>query len=119
MPRTSRHSTGRKPDRYDVFRERLLKGRQELIDRLGSRCGERIVEFGGGTGRNQLFLGESLHTLERVDLVDLCPALLDMARERFSGNKNVHLVEADAVTWQPEAPVDRTYFSYSLSMIPY
>jgi len=28
------------------------------------------------------------------------------------------MIEADATTWQPDAPVDCVYFSYSLTMIP-
>jgi S-adenosylmethionine-diacylgycerolhomoserine-N-methlytransferase len=115
--------------RYDVFRERLLNGRQELIDRLGVPDGGRMVELGGGTGRNLLFFGDRLSALQDVCVVDLCPALLDEARKKAVGMSNearkkavgmsnVRLVEADAVTWQPDAPVDLVYFSYSLTMIP-
>ena len=104
--------------RYDVFRERLLSGRQELIDRLEVPNGGRMVELGGGTGRNLLFFGDRLAALQEVCVVDLCPALLDEARKTAAGMANVRLVEADAVSWQPDAPVDLVYFSYSLTMIP-
>jgi S-adenosylmethionine-diacylgycerolhomoserine-N-methlytransferase len=56
--------------------------------------------------------------LESVALVDLCPALLDRARRRIQDLPNVRAVEADAVTYRPARPVDRVYFSYSLTMIP-
>jgi S-adenosylmethionine-diacylgycerolhomoserine-N-methlytransferase len=104
--------------RYDVFRERLLNGRRELIDRLVVPHGGRMVELGGGTGRNLLFFGDRLSALDEVCVVDLCPALLDEARGKSAGMSNVRLVEADAVTWRPHGPVDLVYFSYSLTMIP-
>jgi S-adenosylmethionine-diacylgycerolhomoserine-N-methlytransferase len=104
--------------RYDDFRERLLKGRKELIDNLATWPGARVVELGGGTGRNLLFFGDRLKTLGRVDLVDLCPALLEQARVKTSSMANVHITEADAVTWKPEEPADIVYLSYALTMIP-
>jgi S-adenosylmethionine-diacylgycerolhomoserine-N-methlytransferase len=76
------------------------------------------VELGAGTGRNLGFLGERLPALGSVELVDLCPALLDRARRRTRGLPNVRVVEADAVTYRPARPVDLVYFSYSLTMIP-
>jgi S-adenosylmethionine-diacylgycerolhomoserine-N-methlytransferase len=103
---------------YDAFRERLLHGRAELMERLAPEPGAAVVELGAGTGRNLGFLGERLATLESVTLVDLCPALLEQARRRTRGLPNVRVVEADACTYRPAAPVDLVYFSYSLTMIP-
>jgi len=107
---------------YDAFRERLLHGRAELLELLGPRPGETIVELGAGTGRNldllRDLLGEDLAGLGRVDLVDLCPALLEQARRRARGLPNVRVVEADAVSYCPASPADLVYFSYSLTMIP-
>ncbi|MFY9974455.1 MAG: class I SAM-dependent methyltransferase, partial [Chromatiaceae bacterium] len=56
--------------------------------------------------------------LGQVDLVDLCPALLEQARRCTRGLANVRVVEADAVTYRPERPVDCVYLSYALTMIP-
>jgi S-adenosylmethionine-diacylgycerolhomoserine-N-methlytransferase len=103
---------------YDAFRERLLRGRAELMERLAPAPGEVLVELGAGTGRNLDFLGARLAALGRVDLVDLCPALLEQARRRTRGLPNVRVVEADAVGYRPEGPVDCVYFSYALTMIP-
>jgi len=107
-------------DDYDRFRERLLRGRERLIARLVAQLPPqaRIVELGGGTGRNLDFFGERLHDVASFDLVDLCPALLDRARARIARHPQVRMIEADATTWQPDAPVDCVYFSYSLTMIP-
>ena len=60
-------------EHYDRFRERLLHGRRELIERLDPRPGQSVVELGGGTGRNLEFLGDRVGTLGRfaVDRVRL------------------------------------------------
>jgi len=109
---------GPQANRYDDFRERLLQGREDLIDRLQPPSGGRIVELGAGTGRNLLFFGDRLATFEQVELVDLCPALLAEARRRTADMPNVRVIEGDAVHWRPKAPVDVVYFSYALTMIP-
>ncbi|MGA7983844.1 MAG: methyltransferase domain-containing protein [Burkholderiales bacterium] len=103
---------------YDRFRARLLAGREELIERLPVREGARVVELGAGTGRNAESFGARLVKLERLELVDLCPALLEQARERAKRLPNVVAIEADATRYRPAAPADCAYFSYSLSMIP-
>lgn len=103
---------------YDGFRERLLPGRGELLNWLAPSPGERIVELGAGTGRNPAYLGARVAELGELTLVDLCPSLLAQARQRWDHAGNVRVIEADACTWQPPAPVDAVYFSYALTMIP-
>ncbi len=105
-------------DRYDAFRERLLHGREELIRLLDPPARGRVVELGGGTGRNLGFFGDRLAQLESVQIVDLCPALLERARQRAQGLPNVVVTQGDACTWRPAEPVDAVLFSYALTMIP-
>ena len=72
---------------YDAFRDRLLHGREQLISDLQARLpqtGAHIIELGGGTGRNLEFFGPQLETFSQVTLVDLCPALLEQARQKFA-----------------------------------
>jgi len=108
--------------RYDAFRERLLHGRRELIERLAIAPGGTVIDMGGGTGRNLDFFGVRMLSLARVEVVDLCPALLDRARQRCAQWPDVAVaVEADATTYRPMAGVNRAdcvIFSYSLTMIP-
>lgn len=101
---------------YDAFRERLLHGRDDLIKRLPASG--RLVELGGGTGRNLLAWGSRLEQFDQVTLVDLCRPLLAEAQQRWQHHPKIQLVHADATTWQPEQPVDCVYFSYALTMIP-
>jgi S-adenosylmethionine-diacylgycerolhomoserine-N-methlytransferase len=106
---------------YDRFRERLLPGRDELIEALAAAlpdAGGTLVELGAGTGRNAERFGARLERFEAVHLVDLCEALAALARRRHAARPQVAVTLADATTWRPPAPVDCVYFSYALTMIP-
>ena len=126
LPRNASHADalagfyGPQADRYDDFRERLLQGRAEMIQALPCGAGDRVVELGGGTGRNLEFFGARLKGFAAVVVVDLCRPLLDVAAKRVSaaGMSNVSVVGADATTYQPDAPVDCVYLSYALTMMP-
>jgi S-adenosylmethionine-diacylgycerolhomoserine-N-methlytransferase len=103
--------------RYDAFRERLLHGRSELIERLVIPPDGTAVELGGGTGSNIDRFGSRLERLRLYTLVDLCPALLAQARPRATRHGNGELVEADATRFRPREPVDCVFFSYALTMV--
>jgi len=106
---------------YDSFRERLLRGRRDLIEALPIPVGGHLIDVGGGTGKSIEWRAPRLSELSSVTVVDLCEPLLQIARRRVStyGWENVHVVRADATSHQPaEGPVDAIIFSYSLSMIP-
>ena len=124
MPRAKSHAEALKAfyapqaRHYDRFRERLLQGRETLIGRLPLPDGARIVELGGGTGRNAEFFGTKLDRVESLTIVDVCAPLLAEARERARGIPQLRVVEADATTHEPDEPVDVVYFSYALTMIP-
>ena len=105
-------------EHYDAFRARLLQGRGELIRKLAPEPRAHVVELGCGTGANLVHFGDGLARLGRLDLVDLCPSLLEQARRRTMHMGNVQVVQADACTYDPGHPVDCVYFSYSLTMIP-
>lgn len=104
--------------RYDAFRERLLNGRANLIEKLDIKPGEKVVELGAGTGRNAEYYADRIPALDSLTLVDLCPSLLGKARERAAGWPNAQVLEADVTDWQPAVPADKVYFSYALTMIP-
>jgi S-adenosylmethionine-diacylgycerolhomoserine-N-methlytransferase len=124
MPRAGAHAArlerfyGPQARDYDAFRERLLHGREALVRLLDPPPGAHVVELGGGTGRAPELFGARLQDLGRLEIVDLCAALLAVARERHAGRPNVRCVMGDATTYRPATSVDRVYFSYSLTMIP-
>lgn len=124
MPRAPTHAQaltafyGAQSRHYDAFRERLLQGRAELLAGLPLPPRARIVELGGGTGRNAEFLGERLADVASYEVVDLCAPLLARARMRARRIPQLHAIEADATQWQPVQPVDAVILSYALTMIP-
>lgn len=104
---------------YDAFRERLLQGRRELLRSLELPRGARVVELGGGTGRNLDFFSDAQwERISRLQLVDLCPALIERARARTDGRPQLEVIQADATRWRPQGLVDCVYLSYALTMIP-
>jgi S-adenosylmethionine-diacylglycerol 3-amino-3-carboxypropyl transferase len=103
---------------YDAFRARLLHGRDEMIDRLEIPHGAHVVELGCGTGSSLEILGERIDQVAHMDLVDLCPALLAVARQRAAKLSQVSVIEADATNWQPQQSVDCVFLSYALTMMP-
>ena len=103
---------------YDDFRERLLQGRAELIGMLELPRGARVIELGGGTGRNLEFFPVARRADLHFELVDLCAPLLERARERTRGWPQVRIVEADATQYRPSQPADCVVLSYALTMIP-
>jgi S-adenosylmethionine-diacylgycerolhomoserine-N-methlytransferase len=104
--------------RYDAFRERLLQGRTELLERLEIGAGMHVVELGCGTGSSLERPGWRAESCASIQLVDLCPALLALARRRAQACRNVAVIEADAACWRPAAAVDRVFLSYALTMMP-
>lgn len=105
-------------ERYDAFRDRLLHGRAELVERLEISDNMRVVELGCGTGSSLDHMGPLADRCASIELVDLCPALLAVARKRAATRHNVDVIEADATRWRPTVPVDRVFLSYALTMIP-
>ncbi len=124
VPRQGSHAQklqafyGPQADHYDHFRSKLLSGRRELVEMMAPADGADIVELGGGTGFNLTYFAERLDCMGHVEIVDLCPALLQQARRRWSQHSNVRVVEADATSYVTAQPVDCVYFSYALTMIP-
>lgn len=124
MPRTRNHAEAltrfyaAQSAHYDAFRERLLAGRAELVASIDLPPQARIVELGGGTGRNAEFFGERLARIASYEVVDLCAPLLARARERARRIPQMHAIEADATRWRPVGQVDVVILSYALTMIP-
>jgi len=106
---------------YDLFRDRLLHGREQLMRAIPIPIEGTLVDLGGGTARNIEWLGKRLEMVSSVTVVDLCGSLLRIADQRIRDNgwRNVKTRLADVTTYAPsEGLVDAVTFSYSLTMIP-
>lgn len=104
-------------DDYDRFRERLLHGRGALVHGIPVGAGARVVDLGGGTGRNIEYFGARAQRIASYEVVDLCAPLLERARARGRRFPQLRAIEGDATCWQPDAPVDIVILSYALTMI--
>ncbi|KAF9311353.1 hypothetical protein BG003_007503 [Podila horticola] len=99
------------------LKHRLTEADQKLV----------WVDLGGGTGWNieQMSLHFPVDRFERIYLVDLCPSLCRIARERCQkfGWTNVVILCEDAIRSEfpgiddPNAKIDLVTMSYSLSMM--
>lgn len=112
---------GGQAEAYDDFRRKILKGREAVYGAIDTPKDGVWVDMGGGTASNLEYLGERIHDLKKVYVVDLSGSMLNIARRRAEQRKwtNVETVEADVTKFKPaEGQADVVTFSYSLTMIP-
>jgi S-adenosylmethionine-diacylgycerolhomoserine-N-methlytransferase len=105
-------------DSYDRFRERLLHGREQLVEKIPLIAGAHVVDLGGGTGRNIEYFGDRAAHIERYEVVDLCEPMLERAVGRSENYPQLRAIHADATRWKPANEVDVVILSYALTMIP-
>ncbi|KAF9204708.1 hypothetical protein BGZ49_004978 [Haplosporangium sp. Z 27] len=123
---------------YDETRGGLLRGRSSMLALVAAQLKEQLkvsgsdkapiwIDLGGGTGWNieQMNNHFPISKFEKVYLVDLCPSLCRIARERFQkiGWNNVVVLCEDALGSNfpgldnPKGKIDVVTMSYSLSMM--
>jgi S-adenosylmethionine-diacylgycerolhomoserine-N-methlytransferase len=110
---------------YDLSRKFYLFGRDELLDRLPARDGDKVLEIGCGTGRNLVRLARRRPGLALfgVDVSTEMLASSASSLRRAGLADRVRLARAGAEGFDPKAAFgveafDVAYFSYVLSMIP-
>lgn len=88
------------------------------IDVLRPEAGDVIVDLGCGAGQTLLQLAERVGTAGRVVGVDISPLLLDVARERTQGIKQVSYIEGDAAALDlPSQSVDAFFSRFGVMAI--
>ena len=83
--------------------EQLASFGHVVMDRLAIGEGERVLDVGCGCGETSLELGRRVGAKGSVLGVDISTIMLERARERGAGVKNVQFLAADAQT-HPFAP---------------
>lgn len=84
-----------------------------LAAAVNMKPGARAAEFGCGPGAALLTVAHA-HTEARLTGVELDPAAADLARRNAAANgldERVAIVEADALNWRPDAPLDVVFFN--------
>ena len=110
---------------YDLTRKYYLIGRDQLLEEMNVRAGERVLEVGCGTARNLIVLARSCPDACLFGL-DASAAMLETARSKIKAaraeNISVKTALAEefsfAGTFGLDQPFDKIFFSYSISMIP-
>ncbi len=95
--------------------------RENGVERLSLRPGERVLEIGCGTGRNFPYLREAVGPTGKVYGVDLSTGMLRLAQELCERNQwtNVELTEKDAAEYVAPEPLDAVLFGFSYNTIPH
>lgn len=110
---------------YDATRKFYLLGRDQLLNKLNIRPGERVLEAGCGTARNLIILGRRYPDAHFYGL-DASAAMLETAQLKIDtslvNNITLKTTLADNFsfgdTFGLSGPFDKIFFSYSISMIP-
>ncbi len=110
---------------YDTTRKYYLLGRDQLLNEMNVRSGERVLEVGCGTARNLIILARR-HPDAHFYGLDASAAMLETAQAKTdnAGLKSITLKTALADdfsfngTFGRAVPFDKIFFSYSISMIP-
>jgi S-adenosylmethionine-diacylgycerolhomoserine-N-methlytransferase len=108
---------------YDLTRKYYLFGRDQLIDQLNLRHGDRLIDIGCGTGRNLEAIARR-YPGARLFGLDAATVMLETTAKRFTkaGLAAPGLARGSAETLDPQSlfglpAADHILFSYSLSMM--
>ena len=111
---------------YDLTRRFFLFGRDELLRQMNVQSGESVLEVGCGTGRNLLKLS-GLAPNAKLYGLDAADKMLKTAAAKFDArNKQKEIILRQGLaeefsfreTFRHDAPFDKIFISYSISMFP-
>jgi S-adenosylmethionine-diacylgycerolhomoserine-N-methlytransferase len=111
---------------YDATRQFFLLGRDRLLDSMAMSGEDKVLEMGCGTGRNLILLAEH-HPKATLFGVDASGQMLATAKKRIAARglaPRITLAAGLAENLDPKTmfgvsfEFDKTFFSYSLSMMP-
>jgi len=79
---------------YDLLLNVLTLGRysyfiRQVIEKMGIKSGQSILDFGSGTGKNECFMAGKVGPYGKIVGVDISDEMLSRARKRCSSYPNV------------------------------
>lgn len=111
---------------YDATRKFYLLGRDQLLEQMDLRSGDRVLEIACGTARNLIRLN-TINPHVRLFGLDASSAMLKTAHANLLRNGleqtcSLRVCLAEDLdyrtTFDLDRPFDAIFFSYGLSMIP-
>jgi len=100
------------------FRENIY--RKIAVEKLDLKRGDKVLEFGCGTGLNFRFLRDAVGEEGRIIGVDLTKEMLLKAKERSEakGWHNIELVHVDAANYQFPQKINGILSTFALTLVP-
>jgi len=100
------------------FRENIY--RKIAVEKVGLKRGDKVLEFGCGTGLNFRFLRDAVGEEGRIIGVDLTKEMLLKAKERSEakGWHNIELVHVDAANYQFPQKINGILSTFALTLVP-
>ena len=94
--------------------------RLRVVQALGLRPGDTVVDIACGTGLNFSLIEQAIGPDGRIVGVDLTDAMLAQAQHRIETNgwSNISLVQADAAEFDFPTEVDAILSTYALTQVP-
>lgn len=100
------------------FRENIY--RKIAVEKLDLKRGDKVLEFGCGTGLNFRFLRDAVGEEGRIIGVDLTKEMLLKAKERSEakGWHNIELVHVDAANYRFPQKINGILSTFALTLVP-
>ncbi|HEY2306280.1 MAG TPA: methyltransferase domain-containing protein, partial [Streptosporangiaceae bacterium] len=94
--------------------------RRRVVQALGLRAGDTVIDIACGTGLNFPLIEEVIGPDGRIVGVDMTDAMLARAQDRIGKNgwSNISLVQADAAEFDFPTQVDAILSTYALTQVP-
>lgn len=94
--------------------------RKKLVERLGLREGDSVVDLGAGTGANLPWLVAAVGASGRVIEVDISQEMLDRGRAKAAQKNwsNIEFIREDIATYKVPSEAAAVIATFALEMVP-
>jgi ubiquinone/menaquinone biosynthesis C-methylase UbiE len=102
-------------DNYDDSARRTMRMRQQTIEKLALRPGDRVLDVACGTGLSFPLLSDLVGPRGQVVGIDISPEMLDLARQRVAqtGMHNVQVLQSALDVAEIPGPLDAVLLNFT------